>query len=71
MLCEHPALADAPWETRNRLAAAWVRRKRFEAMLTALAVGQMLAGKPGQPPAAEVEADEALLALAGIGVRHA
>ena len=69
MLCEHPAFADAPPPTRDRLAAAWMRRKRFEAQLIALAVGRLLTGAPAASETAMGEADEAFLALAGIGVK--
>jgi hypothetical protein len=64
MLAEYAGAEWADSQAQMQLAMAWMRRKRFEARLIAVEVGQLFAGGDDQQRMAGHE----LLGMAGISL---
>ena len=65
MLAEYGGLEWADEQAQLQLMTSWVRRKRFEARLLAVEVGQLFAGSG--PAGGKVPGHE-LLSMAGISL---
>ena len=68
MLAEYGGAEWADELAQLQLAATWLRRKRFEAKLTANEVGRLFAGSggQGQGKSGQAMAGHELLGMAGI-----